>query len=229
MWLGSIATRLSFSATIDTIRSMTPGKVIFLNGSSSAGKTTLAFMLQQLLDEPYQHIALDQFRDGLPDRYRGFNSPTGSPGAAGLNIVPIERNGEPLTHICFGDHGEQVLKGMRRAIAAFASAGNNVIVDDLLFAPHYLEDYVVALDGIDTWFIGVRCPLDIVNAREAERTGRFPGTATSHFETVHAHGADYDLEIDTAELSPKAGAQRIKGRLTEPPLVFKTLRASAPG
>ena len=38
---------------------MTTGKVIFLNGSSSAGKTTLAIMLQQLLPEPYQHVALD--------------------------------------------------------------------------------------------------------------------------------------------------------------------------
>jgi chloramphenicol 3-O-phosphotransferase len=48
---------------------MASGRIIFLNGSSSAGKTTLASTLQQLLDEPYQHIALDQFRDGLPGRY----------------------------------------------------------------------------------------------------------------------------------------------------------------
>ena len=40
------------------------GNIIFLNGCSSAGKTTLAIKLQQMLDEPYQHIALDQFRDG---------------------------------------------------------------------------------------------------------------------------------------------------------------------
>ena len=52
---------------------MKAGNIIFLNGSSSAGKTTLAIMLQQLLPEPYQHIALDQFRDGMPGRYRGLN------------------------------------------------------------------------------------------------------------------------------------------------------------
>ena len=38
---------------------MTPGKIILLNGSSSAGKTTIARMLQQIYREPYQHIALD--------------------------------------------------------------------------------------------------------------------------------------------------------------------------
>ena len=41
------------------------GTILFLNGTSSAGKTTLSRALQELLDEPYQHIALDQFRDGV--------------------------------------------------------------------------------------------------------------------------------------------------------------------
>ena len=42
--------------------------VILLNGCSSAGKTTLALALQDVLTAPYQHIALDQFRDGMPGR-----------------------------------------------------------------------------------------------------------------------------------------------------------------
>lgn len=196
---------------------MGTGKVIFLNGSSSAGKTTLAIMLQQLLTEPYQHIALDQFRDGMPGRYRGLNSPEGSPGASGLNIVPQAKNGDVLTHIRFGEHGEQVLRGMRRAIAAFAGAGNNVIIDDLLFRPEYLDDYAVALARVPTWLIGVRCSLDVVNEREAKRTGRFPGTATSHYHEVHAHQALYDLEIDTSATAPKACALAIIDRLKAPP------------
>ena len=196
---------------------MRTGNVIFLNGSSSAGKTTLAIMLQQLLDEPYQHIALDQFRDGMPGRYRGLNSPGGSPGSAGLNIVPQEKDGELLTHIRFGDHGEQVLRGMRRAVAAFAQAGNNVIVDDLLFLPRYLDDYAIALAKVPAWLIGVRCSLDIVNERESQRSGRFPGTATSHFHEVHAHEAVYDLEVDTSESTPKYCAERIIERLQTPP------------
>ncbi len=76
---------------------MGAGRIIFLNGCSSAGKTTLAIMLQQLLEEPYQHIALDQFRDGMPGKYRGLNSPSGTPGNLGLNVVPMKRmvNGLP--------------------------------------------------------------------------------------------------------------------------------------
>jgi chloramphenicol 3-O phosphotransferase len=196
---------------------MTTGKVIFLNGSSSAGKTTLAIMLQQLLSEPYQHIALDQFRDGMPNRYRGLNSPAGSPGESGLNIVPREKDGELLTHIRFGDHGEQVLRGMRRAIAAFAEAGNNVIIDDLLFKPDYLDDYARALSKVPAWLIGVRCSLEVVNERERQRSGRFPGTATSHFNEVHAHDAGYDLEVDTSIMTPKQCAELIVDRLKRPP------------
>jgi len=203
---------------------MGAGNVIFLNGSSSAGKTTIAVMLQQLLAEPYQHIALDQFRDGMPGRYRGLNSPEGSPGASGLNVVPTQREGQLVTRIAFGDHGEQVLRGMRRAVAAFAREGNHVIIDDLLFKPEYLEDYAVALEGLDAWLVGVRCSLDVVNQREGQRTGRFPGTATSHFHEVHAHGAEYDLEVDTSHTTPRACAELIVERLAMPPVAFPSLQ-----
>ncbi len=203
---------------------MGAGNVIFLNGSSSAGKTTLAVMLQQILDEPYQHIALDQFRDGMPGRYRGLNSPPGTPGALGLNVVPVQHEGQRVTRIDFGSHGEQVLRGMRRAIAAFAREGNHVIIDDLLFKPHYLEDYARALEGLDAWLIGVRCRLDVVNQRERLRSGRFPGTATSHFHEVHAHGIDYDLEVDTSHAAPRECAERIALRLQEPPVALERVR-----
>jgi chloramphenicol 3-O phosphotransferase len=209
----------------DTIAAMGAGRIIFLNGSSSAGKTTIAGMLQQLLEEPWQHMALDQFRDGLPGRFRGLNSPDGTPGAQGLNVVPTQLEGQRVTQIRFGDHGEQVLRGMRRAIAAFAREGNNVIIDDLLFKPDYLHDYALALEDLDAWLIGIRCSLDVVNQRERARTGRFPGTATSHFHEVHAHGATYDLEVDTSHTTPRQCAERIIDRLNAPPAALAELRS----
>ena len=185
-----------------------PGKIILLNGSSSAGKTTLAITLQQVLAEPYHHIALDQFRDGIAGRYRGLNSPEGTPGARGLNVVPIEFDGQVLTEVQFGDLGRQTLRGMRRAIAAFAREGNNVIIDDLMFELEFLKDYLEVLEGFDVLFVGVRCDIETVNVREGLRPGRFPGTATTHFDKVHAH-AQYDLEVDAGRESPHACAQRV--------------------
>ena len=205
---------------------MAAGRIILLNGSSSAGKTTLAITLQQLLPDPWHHIALDQFRDGLGGRYRGLNSPPGTPGAQGLNVVPIALGNERVTDVQFGELGKQVLRGMRRAIAAFACEGNNVIIDDLMFEPEFLRDYLEALKGFDVLFVGVRCPIEVVNAREAKRPGRFPGTATSHFDRVHRHCV-YDIEVDTGNAKPRECAELIIARLNanQPADAFARLRA----
>ena len=206
---------------------MTTSRVVLLNGSSSAGKTTLARTLQVVRREPWFHLALDQFRDGMPPAYRGLNSPPGTPGARGLNVVPVDRDGERVTEIRFGDVGRRMLRGMHRAVAAFAGAGNDVIVDDLLLAPDSLDDYLDALAGFDVLFVGVRAPLEVVNARESERGGRFPGTARSHFDAVHAHGI-YDLEVDTGHEAPRFCAERISARLDDPApfAAFPRLRAA---
>lgn len=193
---------------------MAAGRIILLNGSSSAGKTTLAVTLQQLLPDPWHHIALDQFRDGMGGRYRGLNSPPGTPGARGLNVVPVSHGNDRVTEVRFGDLGKQVLRGMRRAIAAFAAEGNNVIIDDLMFEPGFLFDYLNALAGFEVLFVGVRCPIDVVNAREAKRPGRFPGTATSHFDVVHQHCV-YDIEVDTGTATPRQCAEQIIARLDD--------------
>ena len=202
---------------------MSAGKIILLNGSSSAGKTTIARMMQQLCREPWQHVALDQFRDGMSDRFRGLNSPAGDSGARGLNVVPVERDGGRVTEIRFGDVGRRVLRGMRRAIAAFAGEGNDVIVDDLMFEKSFLLDYLDVLKGLDVTFAGVRCDLEVVNAREATRPGRFPGTATSHFHAVHAH-CIYDVEVDTTDTTPRHCAQRIMRAAERPPRAFDQMR-----
>jgi chloramphenicol 3-O phosphotransferase len=201
------------------------GRIILLNGASSAGKTTLAITLQQLLPEPWHHIALDQFRDGIAGRYRGLNSPAGTPGARGLNVVPTDLNGVMVTEVQFGDLGKQMLRGMRRAIAAFVREGNNVIIDDLMFEPDFLYDYLEVLAEFDVLFVGVRCSLEVTNEREAQRPGRFPGTATSHFDSVHSHSV-YDIEVDTSETTPYACAREIVVRLNsaESPTAFEDLR-----
>lgn len=197
------------------------GSVILLNGCSSAGKTTLAQAIQGLTPQPVQYIGLDQFRDGMPSRYRGLNSSPGEPGSRGLNIVP--RHGQ--TELAFGDVGCAVLAGMRRAIAAFAASGTDVVVDDLLLERAFLVDYVGALDGIDVTFVGVRCDLATVNARESARPGRFPGTAAAHYERVH-RDCLYDVEVDTAASPPRECARRVIAAVERPsrPTAFERLR-----
>lgn len=208
-------------------RKMTgPGRIILLNGTSSAGKTTVARMIQQLRPDPIQHIALDQFRDGLPDRFRGLNSREGTPGARGLNVVPVHTPETSGTAIRFGDVGTRMLTGMRHAIAAFVKAGNDAVVDDMQLDPNFLPDYLTALAGIDVIFAAIHCDRATLNQRETARPGRFPGTATLHFHSVHT-GCIYDVEVNTATTTPRQCAETILATERTPPKprAFEQLRA----
>ena len=203
------------------------GTVIFLNGTSSAGKTTLAMALQEKLNAPFQHMALDQFRDGLPAKYRGLNSPAGTQGHRGLNVVPVSpENGEPYTAIVFGDDGKRLLRGMRRSIACMAGEGLNIVIDDILLEPEFLDDYLKVMVGVELYFVAVRCPLEVIAQREAGRPGRFPGTAMGHLDICHQHKI-YDIEVDTARDTPSTCADKVIARMNEgPPTAFDILRAS---
>ena len=187
------------------------GHIIFLNGTSSAGKTTLAHALQETLPEFWLHVALDQFRDGMPDRFRGLNASPGETGADGLNVVPVtSEDGTRYTEVRFGETGASMLKGMRRAMRALVESGTNIIIDDIILEPAFLCDYLDVFNGLIVTFVGVRCPADVINAREAARPGRFPGTAVGHLAVCHAHG-DYDIEVDTSRQSPIECAALIAG------------------
>lgn len=199
------------------------GIVILLNGCSSAGKTTLARELQNRAPMPLQYIGLDQFRDGLPPSMRGLNSPSGDLGSKGLNVVPERKNGAPVTSIKFGYFGEQVLKVMRRSVAQLAKAGCSVVVDDILFETRYLLDYADVLEARKSWLVAVKCDLPVIRAREARRAGRFPGTADSHFDSVHDHGVIYDIEVDTSKETASILADDIISAMKTPPRAFSSI------
>lgn len=202
---------------------MKQGRIIFLNGTSSSGKTTLAHQLQEILPQAWLHIALDQFRDGLPPRYRGLNAPKGSDGFLGLNVVPTQKGNNWYTEICFGEVGKTMLKGMRRAIAVMAESGNNIIIDDVLLEPEFLEDYLTVFEHLRIYFVGVRCPKPELDKREGTRPGRFPGTATGHFEICHQHGI-YDIEVDTSAYTPLECASKVASHIaSHKPSAFRAL------
>lgn len=200
---------------------MSKGSIILLNGTSSVGKTMLAHAIQNVSPTPVQHISLDQFRDGMPGRYRGMNSRCREPGVRGLNVVPV--HGMP--QLRFGDIGRLTLRGMRRAAAAFAATGIDVVIDDLILEPDFLRDYLEVFEGFEVTFVGLFCDLDILKGREETRPGRFPGTAAAHHEQVHT-GCEYDIRVDTGVLTPRQCAERVlaASRDLRTPSAFERLR-----
>ena len=188
-------------------------RIILLNGTSSAGKTTLARKLQSILPDPWLYMALDQFRDGMAPQYRGLNAPEGSDGARGLNVVPVHpTEGTPYTEIRYGDVGHTTVLGMHRACAAVADAGNNLIIDDVICERTFLDDYIRVLPHDRTFFVGVQCQESELARREAQRPGRFLGTATGMMLSCHRHGI-YDLSVDTSATNPENCARQIVRRI----------------
>ena len=98
---------------------------------------------------------------------------------------------------------------MHRSVAALAGAGLSVIVDHVLLERAWVDDLGERLDGIDWRLVAVRCPLAVIEERERERRDRTIGQAAAQFAVVHAHGATYDLEVDTSVSSPGEAAARI--------------------
>jgi chloramphenicol 3-O phosphotransferase len=60
--------------------------------------------------------------------------------------------------------------------------------------------------------VGVRCPLEVVVRREAERRDRTLGQAAAQHDVIHRAGG-YDVEVDTSVLDPEAAAEVVARRV----------------
>lgn len=177
-------------------------RIVLLNGVGSAGKSSIARALQAIATAPFLHVQMDSFLDMLPAAY--LNHPDG------LVFTPRETPEGPEVAISGGPVLARVMHGMRLSIAALAAAGNNLIVDDVMFGEQAAE-YDRLLAGFDVMHVGILAPLDVLEAREQARGDRMPGLARWQFPRVHA-GRRYDLELDSSTMPPEDCARRIAAR-----------------
>jgi chloramphenicol 3-O phosphotransferase len=189
---------------------MSTGKIIILNGTSSSGKTSIVKVLQTALDEPYLDAGLDRFLWMLPKHY-------------------LER---PLWDDVLGmasqagTIGHQLVAGMHRSILALSRSGMNVIADHVLVEPSWLDECIQLFGGSPAYLVGVRCPLEVLEEREASRKDRTLGQAREQFGLVHKHGL-YDVEVDTSLSKPEECAQQIMQRMKDPPMALRGLKRKA--
>jgi chloramphenicol 3-O phosphotransferase len=170
-----------------------------------------------MLDDQYLHVSLDVFLQMVP--------PHGWECEGGMVIAPF--NEEEGLQFEFGPVCQTLFSGFHRSLGALASAGNNLIVDDVLMERRWLSQAVEALAVHEVCFVGIRCPVNIAEARERTRGDRAEGTARGQYNLVHAHGI-YDVEVDTSLLTPVVCAQRIlEKQLRSPrPSAFERLRGN---
>ena len=171
---------------------MPPGKIIFLNGTSSSGKAAIISALQDRLPEPYLRFSVDELIHLLPSRY----------------FIDPEEDLQEELEVGLMEFYPRLISGLHYSMAALASQGVNLLVDHILQVQEWLEECVQLLSGFSVLFVGVRC--DIEEAARRERVeNRAEGLALLQSEVVHSHGI-YDLEVDTCKLSSAACARIIQ-------------------
>jgi chloramphenicol 3-O phosphotransferase len=182
------------------------GIIIFLNGASSSGKTSILKILQDKLSEPYLDMGIDRFIWMMPKRY-------------------LDR---PLWDDVLGEavhagtSGRILFSGMHHAIAAAARAGNNVVADHVFVEEDWVQECAQLFADMSAYLIGIQCPLEILEQRERERKDRTLGQARTQFDVIHKYTV-YDLEVDTSVFNPEQCAGQIIERLQSPPTAFKNL------
>ncbi|WP_093851876.1 chloramphenicol phosphotransferase CPT family protein [Streptomyces pini] len=178
---------------------MDSGRIVFLNGTSSSGKSSIATELLRILDGSWFHMPVDAF-----------------------HAMRTKKEADPaeLPAVL-----RRTWEGFHRAVAGMASAGNDIVVDHVLSERWRLLDCLTLFEPRNVLLVGVRCSPEELRRRERVRGDRPAGLAEHQLGLVHAHGV-YDVECDTTAASPAECALRIRDALTHhtSPTAFERLR-----
>ncbi|MEV6258170.1 chloramphenicol phosphotransferase [Nocardia sp. NPDC051911] len=189
-----------------------PSRVIFLNGTSSSGKTTLARAIQDESDIPFVYWGIDTLFQLIPPNWGGGrDSPLSREGF--WYDRGRDADGSPMVVIRYGEVGRRMLRSACAAAAAFAHGGDHLVIDEMLLSADLLPIWMAALAGLDVQLVRVTCPLAVAERREQAR-GRDvkKGLARGHFHLVHEHGATYDTTVDTSTGAPAELARTVLRR-----------------
>ena len=181
-------------------------QVIVLNGTSSAGKSTLASALQARLAEAGECwivMGIDDFLGKLPWAWVTYGDHVGEHADEGIVFEMVEGAVECRV----GPVAERMLAAYRGAVAAVARAGINVIVDEVLLSEDGWQEWQYELDGLEVLWVAVTSDLEVLSSA-SDRTDRMIGLARSQHGVVHRH-AVYDVRVDTASMDPAVAAAAI--------------------
>ncbi len=153
--------------------------VIFLNGTSSSGKTTLGRAIRKNAGTTYSLLSSDLFWESVePDlsEDHGFY--------AALH------------------------RGLFAASTELLALNFNLILDVVLHEEVDLRNALTFLKNHTIYLVGVHCSLEELERREKARGNREIGLARKQFDIVHRHGF-YDVEVNTATMTPQECAATV--------------------
>ncbi len=163
---------------------MKKNKVIFLNGTSSSGKTTLAKAFQEIMEEPVLYVSNDKFIFMISDRDLKDDS-----------IRP------PIII--------SLLSAFHRSIPLIGECGYAMIIDHVVEREDWMNEIVINLKEFTTYCVKVNCSVEELERREKERGDRKVGLAKWQSQFIH-NFIEYDFEINTETESTKDSANKLK-------------------
>jgi len=173
-------------------------QIIYLNGPSSAGKTTLARTLQQALEKPFLIVGIDMMISLMPEKLNDWHN---GQKTAGFSWQPAEdRHGNPAYKIEVGSFGQRVIQMLKDITVTLARSGHYIIIDDVSFGKQQVDQWREVLKEFDVVWIGITAPVEVLEKREQERGDRKLRSACWQAERVHG-GVQYDRMFDTHEQS----------------------------
>ncbi len=176
--------------------------VIFLNGGSSSGKTTLSHALQEKLEPPFLHIGIDKIISMMPHKHNDWvNSYESAPThhKEGFWFESKKNNNAETEHeLKMGPLGKNISLLLVDIVETMLQSGHNLIIDEVVTDHKFFNTWKERLKEYPTLFIGLTCNRNILEQRERERGNRMIGSALQQSKVIHLN-KEYDLMIETSD------------------------------
>ena len=186
------------------------GKVIFLNGPSSSGKTTLAQLLQEKLPKPFMLIGIDKLIEMMPAHLNNWEGGLAKEGFSWKQET--DEHGHILQEIQLGPYAQKVADALKPVVLALLDQGLNVLVDEVCLESAPYLAWQKALKPYEVLYVGIHASVDVLEQREKARMDRMQGSARAQHAKVH-QDKKYDLLIDTSTHELEACANEILAAL----------------
>ena len=153
---------------------MEKGRIIFLNGVTSSGKTSIVEALQSREDIFFYVVANDLFQEMI---------------------------GEQYLHRDYWKYLSKAIRMMYHTAKLFSDMGNHVLIDGILveqpqLQPHYQTLLQILKDNpLD--IVEVCCPLEICRQRNIARGDRYETQSQEQYE-IMARDIRYSAHVDTS-------------------------------
>jgi len=204
-----------------------PATIIFMIGTPSSGKTSIAKALQKQLDQPYLYAPTDTFVNMLPSSYIELESQH----KQGIYYVRDTSQAELRTYVKLGPIAQKLTTGIIRAIAGLASADLNIICEGVIWEKAIIQEAACGWKDFRVFFIHINPSLELIEQRESQRKDwfgggeRVKGHVRGAYETIQTFGNIYDLVIDTTDMTAAQGAEKIIAFMQAnlKPVAFKKL------